>query len=111
VRSLRRKKTRSSGTSHTLGVISFVAFCIGVLTFVASVASLIHSFSHGEMPDFLGLAGLSILIWVCIIGGFVIGVVALAMRGSRKGWAVAGTVLNGLLLLVMVCSVLSQHRH
>jgi hypothetical protein len=91
-----------------MGIASCILFGIAVLALIGGFVTTMRAFTTGDMPNLLGLAAVALLFWACIPVGFLLGVIA-AFTSRRKAWAIAGCILNGLVLLLVVVGMIGRH--
>lgn len=106
-----------------LGIASFVMALVSIFSFVGITIALIawvgntidfSTFLNAEgkptmteeelidtITPILGYLVLFPLIFVVVLIGLILGIVGLARRGTKKVFAVLGTVLNGFAILIV----------
>lgn len=96
-----------------LGVASFIMSIVGIICSAASIAFIVSVvFKNGEVQynaedsetiASLGIGGLGFMVagFIMFIG-FILGIVGLVQKNRKKGFAIAGTILNGLPIALFV---------
>jgi len=110
-------------TNSGLGIASFVMGLVGLLISGGSIAFIVsvilnnkdfisnlentRDFQNSELMSQLSAGGLGILFSGFIMFvGFILGIVGLFQKNRKKGLAIAGTVLNGLVVALVVLLVI-----
>lgn len=101
-----------------VSILSFVGITIGIIVWVGNTIDFTTFLDANNKPTMteeelidtitpiLGYLVLFPLIFVLLIIGLILGIVGLARKGSKKVFAVIGTVLNGLCILLLLLMML-----
>jgi ABC-type antimicrobial peptide transport system permease subunit len=87
------------GPERPYSVVGKVSFYLGI----AYLCLLILAYITGDGRSSIGAVIIMVILAiVCNLVGFIMGLIGLSQRDYHRGYAVAGTVINGLFLLVLV---------
>ena len=71
---------------------------------------MVSTVIHGDSGTFVGTLGitlfLGIMIWVLSIAGFITGIIGVAAKSAKKGFAIAGLAVNGGTLAILLLSMI-----
>ncbi|WP_058303315.1 hypothetical protein [Gorillibacterium timonense] len=92
-----------------LGIASFIMSILGIIGFVASFAIIISvvlnsadfeaDLDNPELVTQLGLGGIGFLLaGLIMFVGLILGIVGLVQKNRKKGFAITGTILNGIVV-------------
>jgi hypothetical protein len=103
------------------GIAAFIMGLIGILTSIGSYALIFSAIlshldefkaaedaqsffdSHANVLGTVGIGGLGILLaGLVMFVGLILGIVGLVQKNRRKGFALAGTIMNGIFVFIPV---------